>query len=104
MLNENLSCAGRVIKDIYGLTGNGISNINLIRNQDFKNYTFRRLLDNEKYVMNNSPQKLKIFVIYGFALGSFYDSMYKEIISFCEENKNFAELYVISIDPVANLN
>jgi hypothetical protein len=102
-LKENLSCAGRIIKDIDLNARRMEFDSSFLVQSNFKTFSFKRLDNNEKFFMNSTNQKLKIIMLYGFSLGTLYDPLYREIINFYEQNKDKTELYIISLDPVGSL-
>ena len=103
LLKENLGCAGRVIKEISGHLQQKTLDTSLLTKSDFRRFQFRRLDNKSVFAMPSPSGRLSIFMIYGYSLGSLYDSMYEEITRFYGQNKSSADLYIISLDPVSSL-
>ena len=102
-VKENLGCAGRILNDVSLNINKVHYDSSLLIKSNFNEFVFRKLIDDSKFNMNESEKQLKIIMVYSYSLGSYYDSMYTDIIHFYKENIRSTDLYIISLDPVNRL-
>jgi hypothetical protein len=100
-LKENMSCMGRILHDIE-LNENEFYN-QKIRKSDFYRYHFKSLENQALLNINKSAKKLKIVLVYSYSFGKLFKKTFTEVNSFYEKNKTDCDLFIISIDPVAQL-
>jgi hypothetical protein len=100
-LKDNQACIGRMkgeIENNLGMTNYPDSMVETKIN--LANYNFFFLHDKNKFSLLNSKKSLKVFLLYYYPLGTYYDKLYKEIEDACLKNIEKTELYIICVDPV----
>ncbi len=105
MLNDNQSCWGRIQNEIQ-------HNLDLVDYPDsiieighrLSGYGIYRVSDTDKFSMDQSARKLKIFLVYCYQFGTYYDRLYKDLSAMGKKYATKADIYIISIDPVCYLN
>ena len=105
LLKDNLNCAGRILGEIKkNIAFEGIGKDSSIVKSSFRDLKFRYLTNNSFFDLGLSTKKLKIFLIYGHALGTYFDSYFRQVNKFYNVNENETDLFIITIDPVRRLN
>jgi hypothetical protein len=100
-LSENLSCIGRVLKEIENNSNNNYGN-GIAINKDFRNYHFKIAADDSDFVFR-SNKKLKIFLLYAFAMGNYFDDFFQDIMNWTQNKNEKVEVFIIALDPVQSL-
>lgn len=100
-LLENESCMGRMDKEIEKIIFSSRPDT-LIKDtlNALGKCNFLRLADDKKVELFNKDKKLTIVLVYFFAYGSYYKSLYEEIKEFKKKHENDCDVYVVSMDPV----
>lgn len=100
-LKDNQACIGRMkgeIENNLRITNYPDSIIETKIN--LAKYNFYYLHDKNKFSVRDSKKQLKVFLLYYYPFGTFYDKLYKEIENTCLKNIEKTELYIICVDPV----
>lgn len=100
-LKDNQACIGRMKSEIEKNLSMAVyadSAVELKMNLSEFNLCY--LYDKSKFSTVNNKKRLKIFLIYYYSFGTFYDTLYKEIEEICLNNIEKTDLYIISVDPV----
>ena len=105
LLKLNSTCAGRIKNDI-------LSNISLpffpdsLIDKDYflHNCQLNNLLNNSTFNINNNKKKIKIFLLYSYSAGTYYDKLYKDIFTIQKSNTTETELFIICTDPLFNFH
>jgi hypothetical protein len=100
-LEQNKVCMGRVLKEIETNSGE-INDSLLVKNFQFKQYRLFNAKTGEQLNLN-SNNKLKVFLIYSYSFGNYFNSLYKDLAVFSKRNHNKLYIYVISLDPIETL-
>lgn len=98
-LKDNQACMGRIEKELKAIQANERSSFDSsIRLKDLG----LKYANNRQSVNVLSNKKSIVLINYSYALGTYYDKLYKEFVASCQNNKDF-ELYVISMDWLYHL-
>jgi hypothetical protein len=100
-LSENLSCMGRILNEME-LHFDKKNSGDVIANSTFRTKYFRIGADDSRFGFKED-NKLKIFLLYSYAMGSYSDDFYKEISNWVRERKDKVEIFIISMDPIQTL-
>ncbi len=103
-LEENTSCKGRVEDEI-------LRNVNLKEIPDsivkkgkkMSSYKLYHLSNNKLFDINKHSKRHKVFLMYAHAFGTYYDSMYKEVLSIQQKNSSEVGVFIVVADPVQML-
>jgi hypothetical protein len=92
-------CIGRIEQEVYkNLTK--VDSPRLRENQNFRKYIFYRFIDNSKYEIAKSAGDIKVFFLYSYSMGTYYDKYFNEISSMKNFESKNPQVYVISMDPL----
>lgn len=100
-LKDNQACIGRMKSEIeknLSMVVYADSAVELKMNLSKFNLCY--LYDKSKFSTVNNKKRLKIFLIYYYSFGTYYDKLYKEIEEACLNNIEKTDLFIISVDPV----
>jgi hypothetical protein len=98
-LQINNGCIGRIEQEVYRNLLK-IDSSRLKRNQNLKQYIFYRFIDNSEYEIAKSIGDIKVFFLYSYSMGTYYDKYFNEITSMKNFENKSPQVYVISMDPV----
>ena len=103
-LRDNLSCMGKILQDInFGEAELSKNDSSLFIKSQFKKYQFNFLINEEQLNINHFNKKLKIVMLYSYALGTYFDGTFNEVRKFHDTHKGSTELYIITLDDVSRL-
>jgi hypothetical protein len=100
-LEENASCIGRVLKEIEDNSGK-IDDSLLVKNTVFRNYKLLNAKTDQQLEVN-ADKKVKVFLLYSYRLGTYFNSFYKDVAALSKNNKDQLSIYVITVDPIRGL-
>ncbi len=101
-LSENLTCIGRVLKEIE-INSSKVGYINdVTTNTVFRDYHFK-VADNDSDFVFNPNGKVKIFLLYAFAMGNYFDEFFKDVVVWAKNVPEKVEIFIISLDPIQKL-
>jgi|GEM_PF-6392490 len=101
-LEENVTCMGRVLSDVRNnVVVIGVVNDSLVERYDFNQFTFRNAEDGSVYGMESSTKPVKLFLLYYYSGGNYFDKHYKAIFDFANDHKDQIDVKVIVTDRVA---
>lgn len=96
-MEENLSCIGRALTDIERNVVKTADTSLYVKN-DFYKYKFFRSNTNVLFDFNESTKPVKIFLIYSYNYGTYYDIFFKKMNEFAMLHQHEVEVYIISLD------
>ena len=103
-LKDNQGCVGRMNGEIErNLKTTSFSDTMVQTNINLAKFKFYYLNDKKRFSVSDSKKQLKIFLLYYYPYGTFYDKLYKEINEACLKNITKTDIYIICIDPVYTL-
>ena len=104
-LSENTSCMGRIQNEVaLNLSLSTYPDSILVKVKNISSYTLRYLKNDAVFNISAFQKKIKIFLVYTYATGTYYDSLYKDILAINKSNNSNAEVFIICIDPLHTLN
>ena len=104
LLKDKQSCYGRMLHDIENVISLKSYNDSLLSKKiNLKKYNMYSLAGDKKIAFSTSPDKIKVILIYGYSLGTYYNKFYKEIRQTQKNNPDKINLYIITMDPVYRL-
>ncbi len=104
-LSENTSCMGRIQKEVAAnLSLTTFPDSILVKVKNISSYTLRYLKDDAIFNISAYQKKIKLFLVYTYATGTYYDSLYKDILAINKLNNSNADIFIICIDPLHTLN
>jgi hypothetical protein len=101
LLSENLSCIGQVLKEIENNSNDNYGN-GVAINKNFRNYHFKIAVNDSDFIFN-SDKKIKIFLLYAFAMGSYFDNFFRDVMNWVQNKNGKLEVFIIDLDPIQNL-
>ncbi len=103
-VRDNLSCMGKILQDInLGEAELSKDDSSLFTKSKFKAYQFNFLYNDEQLNINHFNKKLKIIMLYSYALGTYFDGVFNEVRKFHENHKESTNLYIITLDDISRL-
>jgi len=100
-LKENTTCLARVLDNISLGMKSRESLDSLTEPDNFNEFQFYECSSGEKYSMSNSEKPIKIFLLYQFSSGRLFDTSFREIFDFAEQNRYKVEVKVIPMDLIS---
>ena len=97
-LQDNLSCMGRILTEITN-AGNSFTDSLYIRSQ-FKDFSFRFINSQKKFEFYKTGETLKIFLLYSYMYGTYFDPFLKEMNKFASQNTGKATVYIVNLDYI----
>jgi hypothetical protein len=100
-LRENMSCMGRVLRELD--TANEMSDSQILKKSKLKKITFRQISSNQKLEFNKLNKRIKILLVYSQSLGRAFKRTFREVNEFYLQHNKSCELIIISLDPIQQL-
>ena len=101
-LKENMGCLGRVLNELKtNIDSKESIPDSLIIKSDFNNFLFNEASTDEKYQINRSSKPLKVFLLYFYGSGKFFDKTFQEALDFAKSHQNEMDLKVIATDNIS---
>ncbi len=103
-LEENKSCSGRMVHEIKeNLLKQQYPDSVLCKTKKLSSYKLYYLHNNESFVIEHNNKKLKVFLLYSYRLGSYYNRFYKQMLQLQTLNSSLIDIYLICIDRIPNI-
>ncbi len=103
-LMDNQSCMGRIGHEIeHIMLSNRPDTIALDSSVNLSNFGFYSAVDNKRIRIIHPDKKLTIVLVYFYSMGTYYRSLFKEILEAQQKFSSICNLYVVSMDPVCYL-
>ncbi len=103
-LSENKSCISILNNEIkYELSMVAFPDSNCKKANNLCDYKLKKLCDDGVKKFNYYNHKKIVFLFYNYAFGSYYDSLYKEVLAFEKNNPEHVAFYLICLDGVYKL-
>ena len=101
-LKENINCMGRILKDLEDNLGK-IDQIpdSLLVKYDFNQFRFKEASSGKDYRMDHSQKPLKLFLLYYYRSGRYFDPVFKEVMEFALAHEKEVDLKIIVTDRIA---
>jgi hypothetical protein len=101
-LKENVACIGRILREIDAKSGS-IADSLLGVNNTMKQFRLWNAKTDQQLDLN-SDRKVKVFLLYSYGFGTYFNSLYKDIAEVSKNKSDNLSVYIISLDPVRFLH
>lgn len=104
LLEGNTTCKGRLEEEISrNLSLLEYPDSLLTKGKKMSAYSLYHLNDNTTFDINKCLKKSKVFLLYSYSFGTYYNSMYKKIMRTHKLHSKDSELFIVIADPIQML-
>lgn len=100
-LQDNKSCSGRIQGEIEtNISLDNYPDSILKKGTKMSSYNLYHLQNNQPFNVNSGSGKLKIYLLYAYGFGTYYDNFFKDVNEIQKKYAHKAELYFICLEPL----
>lgn len=102
--NKNISCSGRIENEVLSnLAYKEKDSLHFKKVQKLSTYKMHPLINNEVFSINHDEKRIKLFLLYSYSYGTYYDKLIKNLNEIVKQNETDISMYIICIDPLYSL-